>query len=77
MKTNFCKDCKWMKRDWPLLPKCNLTTEVIESVDLITGKTTKTTIRDYCSIKRSNSGDCKPEGLLFEPKESLWKRWFK
>lgn len=22
-------------------------------------------------------GDCKPEGLLFEPKESIWKRWFK
>ncbi len=75
--TNFCKDCKWMKKDWMFSPKCARAAKVEETMNYVTGEVNKSVHMFYCSTERQVFGDCKPEGLLFEPKESIWKRWFK
>lgn len=67
--TKFCYDCKYVYEPFGSEPKCKHTKSIL-SVSLLSGHPEFA----YCRNVRLNSGECKPEGLLFEPKISIWKR---
>lgn len=66
----LCIDCKWAKKSWYDIwgnATCVHVKAAPISTSLVTG--TKTQERTFCSSQRLNYGECKPEGLLWEPRK--------
>ena len=63
-----CRTCRHMIDRGRLQPHCNRTKEILEAeIDPVSGEMKPATERtEFCTVERHRSGECKPEGLLYE-----------
>lgn len=66
----FCKDCKHIRPSSNHeFSECSVLD--VHETDYVSGERVLVSIK-YCDRTRMRNGDCKPEGMLFEPKPRPW-----
>lgn len=72
----FCKDCRWFKlsefhktkEDRASYAICRSPQNLVEQVNLVTGKQERVSKYDHCSTLRIGNSDCGQSAKWFEPR---------